>query len=402
MKQLGFVMEKVFNIIFIIFSAALVLCSFHGTSNFSKNLFWSISCLIVILFFVSIVCYVLNLPKEPSGGERVKNVVGIFALSLCIHLVIAWGIGGWTEQISDFADALALSKKSFPLMETPDHYRIFSNWGVYPLYLKFIQELFGYGTFTGIVFNAILCASSSMLIYILGIGEFDNQNVGYLAALIYTFWPSHLLYLIILTPEFLNIFLVLLFFCCIQTALNNQQGRFHYAMICLSAAILSFSGFFKSIDKIVLIALGIILILSFLKGKSLKWENKSKKKLVLAILLFVSSYILSGKMIFAGLDYAYGEAVNRNPSAHFIYIGLNSKTFGTWDEEVGELYTKNVIKCSYDYQRASELTYQQLKKEIKRINIYHLRILKKSLKLLGKIMQKLGGLMNQLRMNRHF
>lgn len=69
-------------------------------------------------------------------------------------------------------------------------------------------------------------------------------------------------------------------------------------------------------------------------------------------------------MIFAGLDYAYGENVNRDPSAHFIYIGLNSKTIGTWNEEVGELYKNNVVDCNYDYGRASKLTYEQLGKEI--------------------------------------
>lgn len=364
MRQLGIVMEKVFHIIFVFFSAALVICSLHGAGNFNKNLFWNISCLIVILFFFSIVCYVLNLPKEPTRGERVFNVVGIFALSLCIHLLVAWWLGGCTAQISDFADAFALSKREFPLLETPDHYRIFSNWDIYPLYLKFIQVMFGYGEFTGIICNALLCAFSSTLIYILGILEFDNQHVGYLAAMIYTFWPSHLLYLIILTPEFVNVFLVLLFFCCLQIVFRSHHKRYHYVMLCLSAAVLSLSGFFKSIDKIILIAFAIILALSFCRDKSLNVKIQSKKKALLVILLFIGSYILSNKLIFAGLDYAYGEAVNRDPSAHFIYIGLNSKTVGTWNEEVGGLYKNNVIDCDYDYKQASALTYQQLKKEV--------------------------------------
>lgn len=76
-------------------------------------------------------------------------------------------------------------------------------------------------------------------------------------------------------------------------------------------------------------------------------------------------YIITNKLIYIGLDYAYGTAVNRNPSMHFIYIGLNSQTSGTWNEEVGGVYINNVMNYNYDFHKASDVTRSTLLNEIK-------------------------------------
>lgn len=363
-------LEKIFAIFFTVFSIGMTASAFYEVSNYEKNLTWKISFVIVVLFFVYVACCTVDLLKTCTRKEGYKNAVSIFVLSLSVHLLIVWAVGQYTEQVSDFASALALSQKSFPLTEVPDYYRILSNWALYPLYLKLIQELFGSGAITGIIFNAVLCAFSSTFIYVLfHLGGVKSDRIGYLAALIYTFWPSHLLYTDILTPEFLNIFLTLLFGCFIQMAVNHYNEKIIYILTGLSALILALSGFFKSIDKIILIALGITFILSLLKGNYIQFLNCGEKgtlyKNITIVAVFAGSYIISNQLIFAGLDYAYGEVINRNPTAHFVYIGLNPETYGTWNEDAWNVYKDNVIRCNYDYDRASDLTYQRLKEEIK-------------------------------------
>ncbi|MDE7274145.1 MAG: hypothetical protein K2N95_13965 [Lachnospiraceae bacterium] len=371
MKQLAYVLEKIFGVIFLVFAAGLVVCSFHGGSGFEHNVLWYISRIIVILFFTGAVYCALNLPKCITGKEGYRNIVSIFVISLCVHLLVVWVVGAYTEQVSDFGFAFAFSEKSFPLAEAPDQYRIMSNWAIYPLYLKFIQELFGYGDLTGVICNAVLCAFSSALIYVLCYMGLNNENIGYLAALIYTFWPSHLLYSVVLSPEFVNIFLTLLFLLLIETVIRKYKEKTACIMICLSAVVLSLSGFFKRTDKIILVALSIMLVLFVIKTACLQSLKKGMiggggkvcKKLL--VLLFICIYLLSNKLIFAGLDYAYGEAVNRDPTMHFIYVGLNPQTYGTWNKESGGIYTQNVQNCDYDYKKASKLTLEQLKEEIK-------------------------------------
>lgn len=369
MKRLAFVLKKIFEILFIVFSVGVLASAFLGVDSYEKSLAWKISSIIVILFFVFIICCTINSSEQCLKKEKYKNIVSLFVLSLCMHLLIVWALGQYTEQISDFASAFMLSQKSFPLTETPDHYRIFSNWAIYPLYLRTIQKMFGYGAFTGIIFNAIVCALSTTLIYILCNLVIKNDRIGYLAALIYTFWPSHLLYSIILTPEFLNIFFTLLFGCCMLMTISYYDRKIVYVLTGLSAAILALSGFFKSIDKIVLIALGIIIVLDFLNNEYLKSLDQEKVrslcKRVLILIVFVGSYFGANRIIFSGLDYAYGGTINRNPSANFIYIGLNPDTYGTWNAEAYNVYSNNVLNCNYDYERASDLTYQQLINEIR-------------------------------------
>ena len=95
----------------------------------------------------------------------------------------------------------------------------------------------------------------------------------------------------------------------------------------------------------------------------------SKKHLQKTVLIiFISCYFLSNRIIFWGLDYAYGETINRDPTASFIYIGLNPETYGTWNTEAFSVYSNNVLNCNYDYEKASDLTYQQLIKEIENKN----------------------------------
>lgn len=346
----------------IIFSVCLVICSFRTAGIFEKNSFWNMACISVILLFVIMTYHAYILAegiKLKGGGYNAAAAAVVFLLSLCVHLAVAWAIGQHTQQISDFGNALELSRGDFPLTETPDHYRIFSNWGIYPLYLKLIQELFGYGAFTAIVLNALICAVSSMLIYILCRLGFQDERVGFLGALIYTFWPSHLLYSVILSPEFLNIFLTLLFMVLLEMLIGRYHKRSVYGMTCLAAVVLSLAGFFKQIDKIILIASGIMFVILILQKKFLIC-----KKTFLILALFAGCYILSGKLIYAGLDYAYGETVNRNPAMHFIYIGLNPETYGVWSDEVFHVYPQNVKDCNYDFKQASDLTFTRLKEEI--------------------------------------
>lgn len=101
----------------------------------------------------------------------------------------------------------------------------------------------------------------------------------------------------------------------------------------------------------------------FLFNKDL--VNCSKVKYIKAILAFLAVYFMFSKLIYAGLDYAYCTTVNRNPSVHFIYVGLNPQTCGTWNEEAGMLYMNNAIKYNFDFDKADEVTFETLISEIK-------------------------------------
>lgn len=295
--------------------------------------------------------------------QKVKwryGVIIIFMFSLSIHLLLVLFIGQFTNQISDFGMALETSQEKFPLKYI-QHYRIFSNWAIYPLYLKFIQVLFGQGVLTCQIFNALICAISSTLIYIICYLWLKESKVGYIASILYSIWPAHLLYSVILTPEFLNIFLTLVFGVLLWYACNHDNIIIRFWFLIGSAICLSLSGFFKSIDKIVMIDLCILITIWLVKvGFKLKYKELSIK-----VIIFLVLYLVSGKLFFSGLEIAYGTNLNRDPTASFVYIGLNPYTYGTWNEN-SMIYLDNVEKYNYNYDKAAEETFRQLIKEIKK------------------------------------
>lgn len=256
-NRLDLYLQKLIGLLFIIIFVCIATCAVHKYNLYENNelLKISFSCAILLVCSLGIISKLLSLEKW------IYNATSIFVISLSIHLFVVLFIGQSIEQVSDFALALETSNRSFPLKEPLVHYQIFSNWAIYPLYLKFIHFIFGSSTFTALIINAVIYALSSSFIYILCHLYQVKDYVGYMAALLYSFWPSHSLYAVILTPEFPNILLTLVSLTFIKIAINRQNFKSCYIFAGFSAIILSLSGFFKSIDKIVLIDIFIVLIL---------------------------------------------------------------------------------------------------------------------------------------------
>lgn len=281
-------------------------------------------------------------------------------------MLIVLLIGQNIQQVSDFQAALETSEKEFPLNEILPGYTTFSNWAIFPLYLKLMRHICGNEMIKYLIINALICSISSVLVYVLCRLCMNSNKISYMAALFYTFWPAHILYVVILTPEFPYIFLMLLSLVLLRRASTFCNKKICYTLIALSGAVFSLSGFFKSTDKIILIDVGIVFSMFLLKKCCL--TDCNVRKYLKGFLLFIFVYILSAGLIYKGLDYAYATTINRNPSMHFIYIGLNPYTFGTWNEKSGHIYMQNVIDCNYDFRRADKLTFQTLMSQIEEQN----------------------------------
>ena len=299
----------------------------------------------------------------------------LFLISLSIRLCVINFIGRGTTQISDFMMAFQSAKKAIPIQI--DQYAIFSNWGMYVFYLKVIFKIFGMSELTGIINNAFLEAGSVVLIYYLVLLTLQDKYVYIVAStssLLYALWPSQLVYLVLLTPEFVHIFLLLLglvFLVLARKVINYKHGRWGIFGYMLSALCVSLSGFFKSTDKIMVIA---VLISSVFF-----WCISSKKKLAfkigkgeplsvslhaIGITVFLFSYLIANNLGFAFLDYYVGRTVNRNPTPHFMNIGLSFDSQGTWNPEVGGEYSNVIYETGFDYDKANHIIMDSIKRDI--------------------------------------
>ena len=338
-RKMVFWLERVFGVLYVAFSLCLLYCTLDRWQWGRTDILRIIGILCAVILFAVFFAF-------QSGSialeKRLLNAVSIFILSLGVNLFMVLLIGQDIEQASDFKYALETAMLDFPLTETIINYRVFSNWAIYPLYLKILQDIFGYGPLTVMISNAVLSAISSALVFALCNLWVRNDRIGYMAALLYTFWPSNMIYVVIMSPEFVNIVLTLAFFVLLGMIMKFCNRKYVYGLVVLAGFDLCLSGFFKSIDKIILIDMCIVLVLLLIKKADFKLpaQHKLSGKLFSLVVVFVLSYLLSNKLIYVGLDYAYGAPLNRNPTAHFICVGLNPETYGTWNEKWG--YTRKM------------------------------------------------------------
>ena len=179
----------------------------------------------------------------------------LFLTALLLRLFIVLTMGFYTNQISDFK--LAFFSAGRPIPIELSYYKAFSNWGLYSAYLRLITSIFGYSELTGIVFNAILSSLSVVLLYYICALSFSRISVALVAAALFCFCPAHLLFTIVLSPEFVNLFLILLAILLLCIADRRFRGRYIKRLLLYAAAggLLGLASFFKLIDKIVFVAL---------------------------------------------------------------------------------------------------------------------------------------------------
>ena len=330
--------------------------------------FKSKSNIIIFLFNILVILSLVFITKQfkENKSKKIDLIyipLIIFLISVIIKLFVLILFGQNTVQVSDFQSAIETSKMSFPLDNI--HYRIFYAWGAFVPYLKFIGHFFGNNNFVFLFLNCIISSLSISITYYIGYLIFSKWS-GLLAAGLFLLSPTMLIHEIIVTPDFLNIFFLLLFLLFLILFIKvNLRKKWNYLILSFSAIFLAFSGFFKSIDKLVIITLTIFVIFSFFKYLNIQQSKKRYvKKTIFIVLCFFSVYSLSRIGLFNFLDYYYNGTVVRNPMGHYIYEGLSPKGRGTWDENLSKVYPDLIIKNNFNYEESNREIINILVEEI--------------------------------------
>lgn len=293
--------------------------------------------------------------------------LGIFLSALALRLLIVTFFGMDTTQIYDFGRAYEQALIDPPIHS--DHYRIFSNWALYSAFLHELMFFFGKNISVGIIANSVISSLSCSLIFLNVLELRSNKRFALWASLVFAFWPSNLYHQLLLSPDYLNIVLMLLALWLIQWAWRPASTRGMRIFLFFSAGcLLGMASFFKSVHLIVYVALMIILILQAIDVLFVpKQECKSMRKIIfenaLLIVLMILCSTITIRQTYRYLDEYIGARVNRDPSAHFLYIGLNPYSEGRWSEESSR-YIALVHAHQFDYEAAGSELMQTLQTEI--------------------------------------
>lgn len=326
----------------------------------TENQYAGISSIIIVFLFVILLLIGYNNKIDSLLIPKIYIIYPIllFILAIALRFFIILLVGYNTNQVSDFSNAYSASLQSPPINNL--YYSIFPSWGFYSSYLHKINEIFGYSPFTGILFNCILSSISVVLIYYICILSLEKLSIALISAYLYALWPIQLFYNILLSPEIINIVLALFSVLLITLGLKTKIREHRISqIICftLSGMFLGVSGLFKSIEKIFIIAILILLILKFFKRDIFdSSEDKEVKGLLKTVKLFLITIIMC--VITTRLGYVYlnsyiGYSVNKNPSPHFLYIGLNHNSRGVWSTETS-IYGDIIEKYNYNFDNANK------------------------------------------------
>lgn len=360
MKIVTKVMEKIFDILFLMF-AIIVLYMIKDRIPSIKGTDTQIAIQTVLIVLLAIVVIWIYVSADDEGDWKC-DIAKLFLASLIIRFGVVWLFGIETNQVSDFASAYKIGLSDMPFAHRKG--ANFPNWAMYPLYIRTVVSLFGEGYLTVVIWNVIWTTISVCLTYNLcRLLEFGRKKA-ILAALIFCMWPAYLAYTIIMTPEHLNIVLVLMGLNVFAYSYKCEKNiKKQYIMFALSGCILSFSNFFKPVSIIVVIAISIIFFLEL--PKIMQRENRREiiKKIGVRVLCFLIAYILVGQAGDYIIKKCYGREINPSVSIYYVATGLCLETKGHFWRPFAKAY-QDCIGSNGDYASANAMAKDVIKDEI--------------------------------------
>lgn len=283
--------------------------------------------------------------------------------------VIEW-IGQDTVQILDFERVFEMSLKEGSIVAEVsgvNFYRAFPNWALYVKLIHCLNAHFGMVPLTGILWNVVASCASVTMVYLIIYLASGRDVLAIISALLFSLNPFYLYYEILLSPDFTFILLCLTALLILTAAWRlTKDWRLRMAAALPFGAALSLSSFFKSIDKILIIALVIVFFLRLLARGRL-----TKQKIIRGLctaLVFAVSYSAVINLGYAYIDdYVSGES-NRDVSPYFLSVGLDAKHGGQWSQETLDLYLGLIRDYDYDFDRVNEEMKTHVKKVVKEQN----------------------------------
>jgi len=232
-------------------------------------------------------------------------------------------------------------------------YRAFPNWALYVKLIHCLNVHFGAVPLTGIMWNAIASTASVVLVYLIVYLASGKDVLAILSALLFSINPFYLYYEILLSPDFTFIFLclgALLVFVSAWRFTKSIWIRLPAALV--FGVTLALSSFFKSVDKVLIIALIIVLILQWIARGRFTKERAMKWAAIAAV--FIVGYSATMSYSYNYIDNYVSGNSNRDVSPYFLNVGLNAEHGGQWSQEVLDVYLGLIREYDYDFDIINE------------------------------------------------
>lgn len=261
-------------------------------------------------------------------------------LAVCFALRLFWVLHAQVPPTGDYSvfhsAAGALAK--YPDLDSDQYLSLFPHVMGYSWFLSLFYKVLGPSTLVAAVVNAGLSTLSCALLFFLA-KRLWGEKAAAMAGLIWTFFPSQILYNIFVLSEPLYTTLILGFLLAavrFDGGASSPKGAVGWGA--LAGALAAAVNLCRPVGAILLLCLLLWLTLVRLDA----WRDRAWRRRVLCFLLaLVGVYLLAGRLGSAYLDHRLGTKSATTPGYN-ILVGFNPQSGGMWNPEDSALLFETV------------------------------------------------------------
>ena len=308
-------------------------------SNTGNNVLWYVY-ILAIFVAAALILFVVKIFLEYGKFVFKNKIISISFIVLCTAVPRAI----WINLVnvmpkSDFRTFHLVALQLVNGNVAGNNYvSIFPHVIGYPTVLSIIYGIFGPSIKAAQVLNIILGCGIAIILYFLGKKLLD-EKCGFIAAIVWAFWPSQVMYNSLVASEELFTLLNLscmLFFFYIPDYKKNY---------CVSAALFMLLGILcaaaNAIRPFGLLLMAAITIYYFIfsgRRENYGFIKNGTIKLMFYAVLFVS-YFLASHFISLSITNTLGQEIARTPIGFNTFVGSNIKYGGAWNAEDSKALT---------------------------------------------------------------
>lgn len=234
-----------------------------------------------------------------------------------------------------------------------DYVSLFPHTFGYPVFLSIIYRVTGNSIFIAQLINVLLCCILGLLLYKLG-DIIENWKVGFIAAIIWAFWPSQILYTLLVSTEALFTLLmlscVILFFNIVN---NKRKQLIEVVLFILLGLTCSVTNAIRPFGLLLIIAFFIYYLIFYVFKEN---ELRSFLYNIGLFITFIISYLILFNVFCYGISNTIGKDVAKSPIGFNLYVGSNIKYNGIWNVED----SKKIYEVFYENSSDAQKTHNQL------------------------------------------
>ena len=353
---------------FLILKFAITSVPIQMSANPSTNRFLNLMMVVLIGAIGIAAVYLLRMILNLGIFE--KQPVRIFFIILVALLPrILWLSIVDIKPDSDFALYNSLAHAFSRGEDAGGKYvALFPHTFGYPFILGLVYSMFSTSKYWAFALNILFEIGTAVLVYLTG-KRISNWKAGFIAAIAWAAWASHIFYSALINTESLYTFLMILIIYAYFRVLP-RKGRplcsygFYFAL----GALCAITNAIRPLATVLMIAIAIMEV-----SRVLKRKNGHISALTSLAALF-AAYFAFSTIIGMYVSHRIGYDIAKSPLGFNTYVGSNVDSTGMWNQDDAQVLSDMMHEEEFSAQKIHDLLFEEALLRLRRQGIGYFRL----------------------------